>query len=110
MTTATKPKAKRVRPPRAKRPKQSFIPGMEPPSNRAVDTAADDYVETRDERMKLSKEEKRSKQNLIEKMVEAGLDAYETPHGLIVLLLSDKDVKVKTKKQVDRNGDESGEE
>lgn len=116
--SATKSRAKKVRPPRVRKPKQQYIPGFEPPSVPAVDDAADTYTEARDERQKLSKEEKQAKVSLIEKMREANMDRYETPGGLIVSLLNDTDVKVAVKKEpkkkrgkgnVESNG-EGGEE
>lgn len=94
---ATKPE--NMRPNRKKKPKQGFIPGMEPESFRDLDDAADNYYDTMRERVKLSKEEDEAKDNLIDKMKEHALDRYETADGKIVMVLNSSNVKVKPKKE-----------
>lgn len=82
-----------------KRLKQKFLPGMKPKSLPSIDTAADLYVEARDERIELSKHEKHCKNDLIFKMGKAGLHAYETPDGLMIRLSDTHEVKVERKKK-----------
>lgn len=56
--------------------KQLEIAGTERPSNKTVDAAAENYVEQRDKRMKMSEKEKAAKTALINSMKEAGLTVY----------------------------------
>lgn len=92
---------------RTKKPKQGYLPEMDPPRNRAVDAAAETYFDTMQERCKLSKEEDEAKDNLIDKMKESGMDRYETPDGLVVTVTSKSNVKVKRKGtgEEEANGD-----
>lgn len=82
---------------RPSRAKQGYIDGMEPPSHKDVDHAAENYFEVMRERCKLSKEEDEKKTALIEKMKEHGIDRYETPDGLVVTVTSKTNVAVKQK-------------
>lgn len=97
MPTATKK--------RPKRGKQLRFEGMEPPSVPALDDAAETYYEAIQHRVRLSREEKDAKINLIEKMKENGVDRYETPDGLIVTVLSKSNVACKKKDDAEANGD-----
>lgn len=101
MATKTKATVKKRtgKPPREKKPKQQFLPGLAPPSVPAIDQAADTYYETMMQRVELSKEEDTAKDNLIDKMKEYSLDRYETPQGLIVSVTATSNVKCKRKKQ-----------
>ena len=94
---------------RKPKPKQGHLEGMDPPSVRAIDDAAETYYETMQERCKLSKDEDEAKDNLIDKMKEAGFDRYETPDGLVVTITSKSNVKAKRKKD-EAGGDDEGEE
>ena len=105
MATTAKPKKKRE--PRAKK---QFLPGMEPPSHKDIDAAADNYYEVMMERVKLSKDEAEAMQALIDKMNQHGIDRYECPHGLVVTVISKLKCKVKKKKDVESNGDGEPEE
>lgn len=102
-----KAKAKTKRPPRTRRPKRGFLPGMEPISNPAIDAATDHYFDVMTERCKLSKQEHEAKDGLIDAMNTAGLHQYETPDGLVVTLLNQSNVKCKKKKDTaaESNGD-----
>lgn len=90
-----------------RRAKQGHLNGMEPPSHRDIDDAADNYFEVMTDRCKLSKEEDEKKTCLIETMRSHGLDRYETPDGLIVTVTAKSNVKAK-KKTVSEN--DEGEE
>lgn len=92
----TTPKAKRGR-----KPKQGFLPDMDPPSIKPIDDAAEIYFDTMQERVRLSKEE--AKDNLIDLMKQHDLTIYETSDGKTVSLLNKSNVKVKRKK--DSNDD-----
>jgi hypothetical protein len=84
--TATKPQPKRAR--------QKNLPTMENVSIPALDDATDSYVSARDHRMKLTKEECDTRDNLIALMVENRLTVYEF-NGFTVNLLSKQKVSVK---------------
>jgi len=90
---------------RKRKARQGHLEGLEPPSVRAIDDAAETYYETMQERCKLSKEEDEAKDNLIDKMKENQLDRYETPDGLVITITSKSNVKAKKKKDVEENGD-----
>lgn len=94
---ATKPENQR--PNRKKKPKQGFLPDMEPPSIKELDDAADIYYDVVHERLKLNKEEDEAKDNLIDKMKEHGVDRYETADGKVVTITATANVKVKPKKE-----------
>ena len=91
---------------RKAKPKQGHLDGMEPPSVRAVDEAAEIYFDVMQDRCKLSKEEDEAKDNLIDKMNKAGLAMYHTVDGLLVTVTSKSSVKVKrTAESGEENGD-----
>ena len=92
---------------RRKKPKQGHLDGMEPPSIKALDDAADNYYEAMMDRVKLSKEEDEAKTNLIEKMKEHGLDRYETASGYVVSIVNMSKVKVKPVKNQEEESDGS---
>ena len=66
--TAERKRTKKAggKPARGRKPRerQSRLPGMERPSNPTIDRAADEYVEARDERMKLTQQEVALKENV----------------------------------------------
>ena len=99
-------KKKKAKEPRAKKPKQGFLPDMEPPSIKAIDDAAENYWEVMMERTKLSKEGDEKKTALIEVMRENKLDRYETPEGIVVTLTAKSNVKAKRKKDATEGADE----
>ena len=90
----------------AAKKKQGFLPGMDPPSIKAIDDAADIYYDVMTERVKLSKEEDEAKDNLIDKMKEHGLDRYETADGKVVTVTSKSNIKVKRKKDAEESNGE----
>lgn len=65
--------------------------------NKAIETAASDYVEKRDERMSWGEEEKKAKEKLIAAMKKAGEEHYETEDWLIDLTVKDPTESVKVK-------------
>lgn len=79
------------------RPKlrQGHLPKMHPLSNKKLDQLARNYEDARDERMEKSVAEKEAKNTLLWQMIEAKLERYETPDGLVVSVTQDRDVKVK---------------
>lgn len=101
-------KTKKPRPPRQRKPKQTYIPGTEPPCFPEIDGAAENYYEAMQERVKLSKEEDEAKDNLIDKMKAHGLTRCEYDDK-VVSITDKSNVKVKRKKTVESNGDTSEE-
>jgi hypothetical protein len=78
---------------------QGYIPGTEPPRVPAVDQAAKLYHKVMLDRVELTKEEHEAMANLVEKMIEAGLQYYETKQGLEVKLTSKSKCTVKPAKK-----------
>lgn len=105
---AAKSKAKKTpKPrPRARRPKQLVIPGTEQQFNPSVEDATATYYDVMMERCKMSKEEDEAKDNLINKMKEAGLDRYETADSLVVTLTAKSNLRCKKKRDAESNGRE----
>ncbi len=97
----------KTRKPRTPRPKQGYLPTMEPPSIPEIDAAAEHYYEVMTERCRLSKEEDEAKLNLLAKMREHKQERYTTPDDLVVTLLVKEGLKVKPKAKegVELNGD-----
>jgi len=103
---AAKAKTKRARTPRSKQP--YLHPDMAPPSIPEIDAAAETYYEAMQERQRLTEEETQAKDNLLTKMKDHSQTRYETPDGLIVIVLSKDAVKCKRKKdkkELELNGD-----
>ena len=99
--TAERKRTKKAggKPARGRKPRerQSRLPGMERPSNPTIDRAADEYVEARDERMKLTKRELETGDRLKLLMKEHDLRTYENDDLEISFDVSEK-VKVKRRK------------
>jgi hypothetical protein len=103
-------KKPRQRPPRKERPKQTFIPGTEPPSFPDIDEAVDSYVDRRDERMELLQQEIKARDVLLLRMKDRGLKEYRV-NGKVVTVTADTTEKVsvkvaKEKADVDTDADE----
>ena len=95
---------------KARRPKQRYLPTLEPDSIPAIDKLADDYCDLRDERMRLWQQEMDKQALLQAKMKEWNLTTYEYD-GRIVKIEGVEKVRVKKKKEtaaatVEDNGDE----
>lgn len=88
------------------RKRVAYLPGMEPPSIRAIDNAADIYYDRMMERTVLSKKEHEAMESLVEKMKEHKIDRYETAQGLLVEVTSKSKCTVKKKKEPKGDGDE----
>lgn len=99
--TATAEKPKR-------RPKQQHIPGMEPPTIREIEDAAETYVTYRDARMRAGESEQQAAANLLSLMHKNNLTEYEY-EGRKVLIAQLEKVKVKKAKAAEGNGDDAEE-
>ncbi len=90
--------------------KQTSIPGTEPKSIKEIDTAAEAYVEARDERMKLTEREVEAKQNLIRVMEKHDLSTYRDesadPPLLVIVEESVAKVKVRRESEDDDGGED----
>jgi hypothetical protein len=93
-----------------KRVKQKAFDGMEEPTHRDIDDAADTYYESMLERQRLSAEEHEAKDNLLLKMTEHGLERYKMPDGKTVEVLSNKNVRIKKAKDAAEEPEEGAEE
>lgn len=93
-----KEKAKRGRPPKAKRKRQRQLPGMESPSIPAIDKAAEAFLEAKEERFTIIKSFADAKLNLVAAMREHKLAVYEFD-GYMVKLDESQSVDVKKKKE-----------
>ncbi len=97
---------KTARKPRSPRPKQQYLdPDLAPPSNPALDLAADLYVARRDDRMAALRLEIQSKAALLELMQANHLHQYTTPDGYVVERDIIEGLKVRRKK-TEENGEE----
>lgn len=95
---------KKPRKPREKKPKQGYLSeDMAPVTDPEVDAAADAYIEARDARMELSKEEAKAQAALMLVMARKKLRAYEYAGRLVEVFANEK-VRVKRMKD-DENGD-----
>lgn len=92
--TATKKKPKGKKP----RLRQAHLDGMEPPSIKAIDAAAEAYVDVRDERMSLGKQEKERKAILHALMKQHNLSVYEFGDNKVELDVKEK-VRVRKAKE-----------
>ena len=97
-------KAKKARKPRAKMAKQEKLYETRPDPIPAIDQAAETYYDAMQERLPLTKAEKEAKESLIETMLAAGVNRYETSDGKIVSLTGKQNVTVKPKKE-ESNGE-----
>ena len=106
MTVARPKKEKAPKEKKPRKPRQARLPGMEPEKNPAIERLAEAYVEVRNRRMVLTKEEVGKRELLQVKMHESGLKSYEYD-GKIVELVGVEKVKVRSSKD---GGDEDGED
>jgi hypothetical protein len=106
-------KAKDKPPRKRRRTEQLHIEGTEPEYDRELDDAAWAYYEVMKERCQQSKDEKRLKTHLIDKMKEKGIGRYETKNGLIIVVSDTAHVSAKPKESTPltaEDGEDSGEE
>lgn len=98
-------KEKKKRPPRSKRPKQSYIPGTAPPSVPEIDKAADAYRDARDARMLAGEEEQELQKALLALMHKNNLTTYEyEDNGTWYTVRLNPVEKVSVKKKPGGNG------
>ena len=94
---------------KASKPKQSFIPGTEPPSFPDLDELGQKYQETKLSRMQLLEEEVELKAKLQAAMHAHKLDCYPIPDTDLEITLekSEETVKVKRRKAPKDKGSET---
>lgn len=88
--------------PRKKGPRQEPLPGMEDRAIAELEDAALSYVEVRDERMELTKQEADSKARVVAIMKKNGKTEYR--HGNVLVEIIPEDAKVKVK--IAKDGEE----
>ncbi len=99
--------AKTKKKPRARKPRQQWIPGAEPLSIPEIDAAAEHYRTTRRDRAALSVQEREEMYSLVELMKKHDLPAYETADGFIVYAISKTKCAVKKKKDKSESNGEA---
>ena len=77
--------------------KQTEIPGTERTVLPNVTSAAESYVDVRDQRMKLTTEEVSKREILVMEMKEAGLDSYVDEEAGLEIVIEHRD-KVKVRR------------
>lgn len=85
--------------------KQTDLPGMENRDIPEIEQAAERYRDVRDDRIALTKDESEAKQALIAVMKKHNRQVY-THNGLSITLEEIDNVKVKSAKKADEEGDE----
>lgn len=93
-----------------KRPRQKFIPGMEPPSIPTIDAAVIRYVQLRDERMMLTQDEVKAKSAVMQLMKDHDLPSYRTPDDYVVTLESEMEMTLSVKHVKPKKEESNGEE
>lgn len=88
-------KKKRGRPPKAR---QGHLPGLEPPSIKEIDNAAERYVDRRNDRMEMLQDEIKARDVLEAAMKKHELRVYEYDGKTVELCMEEK-VKVRKKKE-----------
>ena len=78
--------------------KQAELPGVEAPSIKAIDDAADEYVSVRDKRMALTEKEITARDVLANLMHKHKLESYRYDDRIVTIVPAEK-VKVKTAKE-----------
>lgn len=91
----SKPKAKVNHKPVKKSPRQEALPGLEDRAVKALDTAAMDYEDVKQERMKLTAQESSLKEEVRRLMHKQGKTHYK--HGAIEITLEPEGEKVKVR-------------
>lgn len=91
----SKPKAKVNHKPVKKSPRQEALPGLEDRAVKALDTAAMDYEDVKQERMKLTAQESSLKEEVRRLMHKQGKTHYK--HGRIEVELEPEGEKVKVR-------------
>ena len=96
---ATKKKAKKASKPAKKRriPRQEVLPGVGDVKIAAIENAALDYAEIRDQRQELTKKEVDLKQRLLELMHAKDITEYKRNGISVKVVLEQENVKVRVK-------------
>lgn len=96
--------------PKTKRPRQEVLPEMAASQIHAIENAADDYVDVRDNRMGWTQKEIAAKQSLMTLMKEHHLKSYLTANEqeVVYTQAEKEDVKVRSKKD-NKKADSNGE-
>lgn len=77
--------------------KQESLKGMKSENIKEIDTAMEEYVEIRDERMKLTPQEVSARKHLESVMKKHGKKIYKNSDGDLVVEIVPKDEKAKVK-------------
>ena len=93
---------------RERKPRQQPLPGTEDSKIQALETAAQDYAEIRDQRMELNTDEAKLKAKLLSLMKQHEKTTYKRGGIEIKLVSEEEHVKVRIKKPT--NEDEFGTE
>jgi hypothetical protein len=80
-----------------KLPRQDALPGMSDTKIATIETLALDYVELRDERMEIGKQEVELKEKLIQAMHKAGKTEYKRAGITVKLVVEEEGVKVRVR-------------
>lgn len=82
-----------------KKPKQARLPQMEDPKIEELEYAAESYAEIRDQRLALTPQEKKLKDDLLAAMKRNGKQAYRRDGIEIEIIPEGEKVKVRIKKE-----------
>lgn len=93
-----------------KKPKQDALPGLENRKIKALQDAAMDYADIRDQRVALTAQEVELKQKLIDLMHKHERETYTYQGVTITLIHEEESVKVKIAKQKTDESDNDAEE
>ena len=89
--------------PEDKKPKQKRLPEMEDPQIEELESAAERYAEIRDERLALTPQEKKLKDDLLAAMKRNNRESY-VRDGISIQVVHEKEsVKVRIKKDKDED-------
>lgn len=87
--------------PEEKKPKQARLPQMEDPKIEELEHVAESYAEIRDQRLALTPQEKKLKDDLLAAMKRNGKETYKRDGIEIRVVHEQETVKVKIKKEED---------
>jgi len=86
-------------------PKQQRLPGQESAHHKDITKAAEKYVEVRDQRMDLTRQETEQRDNLLTAMRKHKLSMYEDDNAGLEVQVIEPAAKVKVRR-IDEDGDE----
>lgn len=89
-----------------RKPRQQPLPGTEDSVIQALETLAADYVDVRDSRMDIGKQEAALKQELLALMKKHGKERYHRDGITITVIREAEKVEVRVKKADENEGDE----